>query len=276
MPSRKVNSGSAPFSIPPGHHVASWRHPDSQADAGVNFRHYAEMAQTAERAKFDMVFLADNICVREAQHGGTVALGAIYRQFRADHAARGPGGRHRAHRPRLHGLDQLQRAVPRRPQVRLARPHQRRPDRDGISSPRAWRPRPTISAAMPHYGHAERYDRAREFAEIVLALWDSWDDDAFPRDKASGLFFDPAKLHTLDHPGQALQGEGPAQRAAPAAGPSGDRAGRHVRRRHGCRRALRRGDFQRAADDGGLARPISKRSSAARSKNSAAIRTISR
>src|SRR5690606_4940764 len=55
------------FFNPTGHHVASWRHPDAQADAGINFRHFAEIAQTAERGKFDMVFLADANCVRDAR-----------------------------------------------------------------------------------------------------------------------------------------------------------------------------------------------------------------
>src|ERR1044072_6800157 len=55
------------FFNPTGHHVASWRHPQAQADAGINFKHYAEIAQTEERGKFDMVFLADNVCVREAK-----------------------------------------------------------------------------------------------------------------------------------------------------------------------------------------------------------------
>src|ERR1700710_164381 len=54
------------FFHPTGHHVASWRHPQAQADAGINFKHYVEITQTAERGKFDLVFLADNICVREA------------------------------------------------------------------------------------------------------------------------------------------------------------------------------------------------------------------
>ena len=39
----------------------------AQADAGINFKHYVEIAQTAERGKFDMIFLADNIGVREAK-----------------------------------------------------------------------------------------------------------------------------------------------------------------------------------------------------------------
>ena len=55
------------FYNPTGHHVASWRHPGAQADAGINFKHYVEIAQTAERAKFDMIFFADNMGVREAK-----------------------------------------------------------------------------------------------------------------------------------------------------------------------------------------------------------------
>ena len=51
---------------PTGHHVASWRHPRSQKDAHINIRHYVEIAQTAERAKFDMIFLADSASVRQA------------------------------------------------------------------------------------------------------------------------------------------------------------------------------------------------------------------
>ena len=54
------------FFNPTGHHVASWRHPDSQKDAGINFQHYKEIAQTAERGKFDMIFLADSVSVRRA------------------------------------------------------------------------------------------------------------------------------------------------------------------------------------------------------------------
>lgn len=43
-----------------GHHISAWRHPESQADAGLNFEHYKEITQTAERAKFDAIFLADS------------------------------------------------------------------------------------------------------------------------------------------------------------------------------------------------------------------------
>jgi alkanesulfonate monooxygenase len=56
----------AAYFNPTGHHVASWRHPRAQVDAHVNFRHYIEIAQTAERAKLDMIFLADGVATREA------------------------------------------------------------------------------------------------------------------------------------------------------------------------------------------------------------------
>ena len=52
------------FLYPTGHHIAAWRHPDSQADAGVDFGHYVRLAQAAEAAKFDLVFLADGVGTR--------------------------------------------------------------------------------------------------------------------------------------------------------------------------------------------------------------------
>jgi N-acetyl-S-(2-succino)cysteine monooxygenase len=60
-----------------------------------------------------------------------------------------------------------------------------------------------------HYAHAERYDRAIEFAEVVTGLWDSWDDDAFIRDKEHGVYFDPKKMHALNHRGKYFQVRGP-------------------------------------------------------------------
>src|SRR6185369_187447 len=53
------------FIHPTGNHVAAWLHPESQIDAGVNFRHYVEVAQTAERGKFDLMFVADAVATRD-------------------------------------------------------------------------------------------------------------------------------------------------------------------------------------------------------------------
>lgn len=60
-----------------------------------------------------------------------------------------------------------------------------------------------------HYGHAHRYERAEEFVDVVRGLWDSWDDDAFVIDKASGRYFDPDKLHALAHRGDHFSVAGP-------------------------------------------------------------------
>jgi alkanesulfonate monooxygenase SsuD/methylene tetrahydromethanopterin reductase-like flavin-dependent oxidoreductase (luciferase family) len=60
-----------------------------------------------------------------------------------------------------------------------------------------------------HLAHADRYERAIEFADVVTGLWDSWDEDAFIRDKDSGVYFDPAKQHVLNHKGKHFQVKGP-------------------------------------------------------------------
>ena len=57
-PQRKLRLGA--FIMATGHHIAAWRHPGAQADAGVNIDHYIELAQTAERGLFDQVFVADS------------------------------------------------------------------------------------------------------------------------------------------------------------------------------------------------------------------------
>src|SRR3546814_15146353 len=47
-----------------------------------------------------------------------------------------------------------------------------------------------------HLAHGTRYERAREFYDVVTGLWDSWADDAFVRDVEAGIYFDPDKLQT--------------------------------------------------------------------------------
>jgi alkanesulfonate monooxygenase SsuD/methylene tetrahydromethanopterin reductase-like flavin-dependent oxidoreductase (luciferase family) len=47
--------------------------------------------------------------------------------------------------------------------------------------------------------------------EVVLGLWDSWEDDAFILDKAGGRFADPAKVHALNHQGKYFSCKGPSR-----------------------------------------------------------------
>src|SRR3989440_11474254 len=66
--------------------------------------------------------------------------------------------------------------------------------------------------------HAERYKRAREFYDVVTGLWDSFADDAFVRDVEQGLYFDPARMHVLNHKGKYLSVRGPLNIARPVQG----------------------------------------------------------
>lgn len=60
-----------------------------------------------------------------------------------------------------------------------------------------------------HYDYATRYGKASEHVEVVKALWDSYEDNAFPRNKETKEFLDPSKLHTLDHRGEYFSVVGP-------------------------------------------------------------------
>jgi FMN-dependent oxidoreductase (nitrilotriacetate monooxygenase family) len=196
------------FFIPTGHHVTSWRHPEAQADAGVNFPHYIEIAQTAERGKFDMIFLADSVTVRNG-HPDAVSRSAQYI----------------ANFEPLTLLSALAAVTTHIGLVATATTSYNEPyhiarkfaSLDWISGGRAgWN---IVTSAREneaynfgrdsHYEHEERYDRAREFTNVVLGLWESWDADAFLHDKESGLFFDPAKVHVLNHKGENFSVRGP-------------------------------------------------------------------
>jgi alkanesulfonate monooxygenase SsuD/methylene tetrahydromethanopterin reductase-like flavin-dependent oxidoreductase (luciferase family) len=182
-PERQMRLGA--FFNPTGHHVASWRHPRAQADAGINFRHYVEITQTAERAKFDMVFLADNVCVRDARMEALSRSAQYIANFEPITllSALAPLTSHI-------GLVATASTSYNEP-FHVARKFA---SLDHISSGRAgWNLVTSGQEAEArnfsrdkHYLHGERYERAREFAQIVVALWDSWDDDASSATRRAG------------------------------------------------------------------------------------------
>jgi hypothetical protein len=69
-----------------------------------------------------------------------------------------------------------------------------------------------------HAAHADRYGRAEKFAAVVNGLWDSWDEDAFIRDKASGVYYDTINMHVLNHRGPHFSVPGPLNVARPPQG----------------------------------------------------------
>ncbi len=206
------------FLYPTGHHIAAWRHPGSQADAGVDFRHYVRLAQAAEAAKFDLVFLADGVGTR----GDDVEF--LSRTAHSYIAQFEP----------LTLLSALAAVTERIGLVGTASTSFNEPfhiarkfaSLDHISGGRAGWNLVTSSSEHEarnfnrdaHFDHAERYARAEEFADVGRGLWDSWDDDAFVRDRAAGRFFDPSKRHVLDHRGRFFQVRGPLNVARPPQG----------------------------------------------------------
>jgi len=209
MSQRKGQLHLGAFLYPTGHHIAAWRHPRSHADAGRDFRHYVRLAQAAEAARFDLVFLAD---------------GSGTRGDNVDFLSRTAHSYVAQFEP-LTLLSALAAVTERIGLVGTASTTFNEPyhiarkfaSLDHISGGRAGWNLVTSSNAHEaknfgfdeHLAHARRYERAVEFAEVVEGLWDSWDEGAFVRDKAAGRYFDPAKRHVLDHRGEFFNVRGP-------------------------------------------------------------------
>ena len=211
---RQLHFGA--FMRPVTIHTGAWRYPGAYADANFNFGHIVKFAQKLEAGKFDAFFMADHLAVLNmpmealkrsstptsfepmtllpalamvTEHLGLVATGSTTYD-EPFHVAR-----------RFASLDH-------------------------ISGGRAgWN---VVTTANPdasknfgredHMEHDERYRRAREFYDVVTGLWDSWDDNAFIRDQESGVFFDPEKMHVLNHEGKYLKVRGPLNIGRPIQG----------------------------------------------------------
>ena len=197
-------------------HTAAWRYPGGLPDANFNFQHLQRFAQTLERGRFDAFFMADhlallnmpmNALMRSAtvtcfepltllaalavatEHLGLIATGSTTFE-QPYHIAR-----------RFASLDHISGG------------------RAGWNVVTTSNPDAALNFGLAdHVEHGERYRRAREFFDVVTGLWDSWADDAFVRDVESGVFFDPARLHMLNHKGEFLSVRGPLNIARPIQG----------------------------------------------------------
>jgi FMN-dependent oxidoreductase (nitrilotriacetate monooxygenase family) len=208
----KFNAFMRPASI----HTGAWRYPGAWPDMNFNFAHIKEAIQKLEAAKFDAFFMADHMAVLnmpmdalKRSHTST-----SFEPFTLLSALSGATERI--------GLVATASTTFDEP-YHIAR---RFASLDHISGGRAgWNLVTSSQQAEAlnfnrdiHYRHGERYDRAREFAQVVVGLWDSWDDDAFVRDKASGQMFIPDKMHALDHKGQHFSVRGPLNIQRPPQG----------------------------------------------------------
>ncbi|GAB3580447.1 LLM class flavin-dependent oxidoreductase [Leifsonia lichenia] len=91
--------------------------------------------------------------------------------------------------------------------------------RAGINLVTGADPRAAANHGRDPLGGAEpRYDEADEYLRALKLLWDSWEDDAFLRDRASGRLIDPALLHRTDAVGAHIRVAGPLTAPRPVQG----------------------------------------------------------
>jgi FMN-dependent oxidoreductase (nitrilotriacetate monooxygenase family) len=212
--SRQLHLGA--FMRPVSIHTGAWRYPGAWPDANFNFGHLRHFARRLEAAKFDAFFMADhlavlNMPVEALKRSHTVTSFEPFTLLSALAAST----------ERI-GLIATASTTFDEP-FHIAR---RFASLDHISGGRAgWN---IVTTANPdaalNFGydsqmdHDARYVRAREFYDVVTGLWDSFADDAFVRDAESGIYFDPEKLHVLNHKGPSLSVRGPLNIARPIQG----------------------------------------------------------
>src|SRR3954469_6745091 len=213
-PSRQLRLGA--FMRPLRLHTAWWRYPGGFPDANFNFAHLKRFAQTLERGRFDAFFMADHLAVLN------MPMNALKRS--ATTTSFDP----------LTLLPALAVVTERLGLIATASTTFNEPyhiarkfaSLDHISNGRAgWN---LVTTSNPdaarnfgleeHVEHAERYRKAREFYDVVTGLWDSWADDAFIRDVENGIFFDPERMHVLNHKGRSFSVRGPLNVARPIQG----------------------------------------------------------
>ncbi|MEQ1949832.1 LLM class flavin-dependent oxidoreductase [Mesorhizobium sp. CN2-181] len=211
---RKLRLGA--FMRPVSLHTGAWRYPGAYADANFNFGHLKHFAQRLEAAKFDAFFMADHLAVlnmpiQALRRSHTVtsfepftllsALAAVTQRIGLVATASTTFDEPYHIARRFASLDHISNG------------------RAGWNIVTTSNPDAALNFGLEdHVEHDERYHRAREFYDVVTGLWDSFADDAFIRDKASGLYFDPAKLHVLNHKGPQLSVRGPLNIARPVQG----------------------------------------------------------
>ena len=204
------------FMRPVSIHTAAWRYPGGTPDANFNLKAIVGFAKKLEQGRFDAFFMADHLAVLN------MPMDALKRS--ATVTSFDPLTLLPALAMVTEHLGLIATASTTfEPAYTIAR---RFASLDHISGGRAaWNlvttsnPDAALNFGMDEQmAHGDRYLRAREFVDVITGLWDSWADDAFVRDVDTGVFFDPEKLHVLNHKGDYLSVRGPLNIARPIQG----------------------------------------------------------
>ena len=190
------------FVLGTGNHIAGWRYPGA-FDSFQSLPVVQQIARTAERGRFDLLFLGDGLSADPKNHP------VLHHPAGADHHAGGARGHHDACRPRRHRVHHLQPAVHRRPRLRLAG------TTSAAAGPAGTPSRRSGAEAAGNFGrthppHDHRYEVAEEFVDVVNGLWDCWEDGGRrdrPRHPANTST--RRRVHALDHHGTYFDVRGP-------------------------------------------------------------------
>ncbi|MFZ6646089.1 LLM class flavin-dependent oxidoreductase [Undibacterium sp. TJN25] len=203
------------FFNPQGDHRMSWRHPQARGPEIFDLEYYQELAQAAEYAKLDAIFIADHVGMWDTFESNV----AHYANARLEPitllSALAAVTKHIG----LIGTASASYSEP----YNLARAFA---SLDHLSKGRAsWN---VVTSAMNeeamNFGrdgnieHAFRYERAGEFLDTAKALWDSIEDEALLFDKETGFFADPSKIHRIEHIGKHFKVRGPLNVPRPVQG----------------------------------------------------------
>jgi len=204
------------FMRPVSIHTGAWRYPGAVRDANFSLAAIERFIRSLEAAKFDYFFMADHLGVLNLPRHALMRSHTVtsFEPFTLLSALAGVTSRI--------GLVATASTTYDEP-FHVAR---RFASLDHISGGRAgWN---VVTTSNPdssrNFGfdtqpdHAARYHRAREFHDVVTGLWDSFADDAFGIDPDSGIYFDPDRMHTLNHKGKHFSVSGPLNIARPVQG----------------------------------------------------------
>jgi N-acetyl-S-(2-succino)cysteine monooxygenase len=200
-----------------GVHPAAWLDPSTPLGGEISFPFYLRLARVAEAGKLDFFFMADTLASRSGDMAGIMRQCVYTAHFEplTMMAALAAG----TQRIGLAATISSTHCEPYNAARQFA-------SLDHISGGRAaWNVVTTAyPAAAANFGlktqedHALRYRRANEFVDVVNGLWDSWDDDAFVRDRSTGIHFDPSRRHPLEHKGEFYAVKGPLNVPRPPQG----------------------------------------------------------
>ena len=210
MRERQLSLGG--FFSTPGNHLAGWRHPLAVPTADMDFRMYVHITKVVEAAKFDTIFFQDTAAVNGSQ---ALARGDVTRTRLSRTVKLEPTALLCALAAVTTHIGLIATATTTYNEpYNIAR---RFASIDHISEGRAgWN---LVTSQIEdeaqnfsydeHVPHAERYERAAEFHDVVVGLWDSWEADALLRDKEKGIYLDRDKVHALHHAGKHFRVRGP-------------------------------------------------------------------